>query len=40
LIGSPQGAVILPLLSNIYLHPLDVYWEREGKGHEDGSLRR
>jgi hypothetical protein len=28
-IGAPQGAVILPLLSNIYLHPLDLYWEQE-----------
>jgi RNA-directed DNA polymerase len=23
--------VISPLLSNIYLHPLDLYWEREVK---------
>ena len=26
-IGSPQGGVISPLLANIYLHVLDMYWE-------------
>jgi len=31
MVGSPQGAVVSPLLSNIYLHPLDLYWEREVK---------
>ena len=25
-IGSPQGAVISPLLANIYLHVLDMFW--------------
>jgi len=28
--GSPQGGVISPLLSNIYLHYLDVRWTKEG----------
>ena len=31
LVGTPQGGVISPLLANIYLHPLDLYWEREMK---------
>ena len=30
LAGTPQGGVISPLLSNIYLHVLDAAWEREG----------
>jgi len=30
--GTPQGGVISPLLSNIYLHALDETWEREGTG--------
>lgn len=28
--GTPQGAVISPLLANIYLHPLDVTMRSEG----------
>ena len=28
--GTPQGGVISPLLSNIYLHVLDVLWTRHG----------
>ena len=28
--GSPQGAVISPLLSNIYLNPLDHLMARQG----------
>ena len=31
-IGTPQGGVISPLLSNIYLHFLDAVWERQCKG--------
>lgn len=30
-IGSPQGGVISPLLANIYLHYLDLKWERHYK---------
>jgi RNA-directed DNA polymerase len=28
--GTPQGAVISPLLANIYLHPLDVWMTQRG----------
>src|SRR3989442_8935766 len=30
--GTPQGGVISPLLSNIYLHSLDTVWERRCTG--------
>lgn len=30
--GTPQGGVISPLLSNIYLHYLDSVWERQCAG--------
>ena len=38
ILGVPQGGVISPLLSNIYLHVLDVAWERQGA--ELGTLVR
>ena len=28
--GTPQGAVILPILANLYLHPLEVLMEQGG----------
>lgn len=31
-IGSPQGGVISPLLANIYLHVLDMYWAKQYAG--------
>jgi len=36
--GTPQGGVISPLLSNIYLHVLDAMWQRDGAQH--GALIR
>jgi group II intron reverse transcriptase/maturase len=36
--GTPQGGVISPLLSNIYLHVLDVMWKRDGEQY--GTLVR
>ena len=30
--GTPQGGVISPLLADIYLHRLDLAWERPGPG--------
>jgi RNA-directed DNA polymerase len=36
--GTPQGGVISPLLSNIFLHVLDVLWTRNGARY--GTLVR
>jgi RNA-directed DNA polymerase len=42
--GTPQGAVISPLLANIYLHPLDLLMEQSGyrmvRYADDGAPRR
>jgi group II intron reverse transcriptase/maturase len=37
-VGTPQGGVISPLLSNIYLHVLDRVWQRKC-GHLGGLVR-
>ncbi len=31
--GTPQGGVISPLLANLYLHWLDLIWEKKGFGN-------
>jgi len=31
-VGSPQGGVVSPLLANIYLHVLDMYWAKQFSG--------
>ena len=37
--GTPQGGVISPLLANIYLHPVDKAFERDGiKNISKGSI--
>ena len=40
--GTPQGGVISPLLSNIYLHWLDYMWEKSGfnKRQHDAHIVR
>ena len=34
-IGTPQGAICSPLMSNMYVHQLDLYW-----WHHYGGLHR
>jgi RNA-directed DNA polymerase len=35
--GTPQGGVISPLLANIYLHVLDMTWEKRGYTRRKGA---
>lgn len=37
--GTPQGGVISPLLSNVYLHELDLRWHRKGGPREVCNAR-
>jgi RNA-directed DNA polymerase len=37
--GTPQGGVISPLLSNVFLHELDLRWNRRGGPRETYNAR-
>jgi retron-type reverse transcriptase len=40
-LGTPQGGICSPLLTNIYLHQLDLYWwNKYGNLHRKEKERR